>query len=334
MVALLLLAAGLARGGEVTLELRNGDRVSGILVSESDGRIRIRHPSLGLLRIAVGDVTNRITAPLLPPSATATAVASAPAPSPAPASVPAGGASPKPPTPPPTAAGVAAAKPAAPKPPPPRHWNFDMQAGLDLGFGATDRHLYNARARALYAREKLHNSMDAMFTYGQAGGIRSADRLDGLMKTDYEIGRRLFLYNLGGGGRDAIRHLDLHYETGPGLGYHLIRMDRLKLNTELGGNYQSNRYSDGTEAESFFYRIAEDAIWQATPKLAFDQKLEFFPGITDMERYRIRFEGNMRYALRGNLYLNLTALNLYDNHPPQGISRNDLQLRSSVGVKF
>ena len=111
-------------------------------------------------------------------------------------------------------------------------------------------------------------------------------------------------------------------------------MKELKLNAELGGNYQLNRFSGGTESESFFYRVAEDATWQATPKLSFDQKFEFFPGITDLERYRLRFEGNMRYALRSNLYLNLTAADLYDNHPAQTVTKNDLQLRSSVGVKF
>lgn len=310
-------APWLAAAGEITLQLRNGDRLTGELLSESDGRIRLRHPVLGVMRVPSADVTNRITAPVIaatsPPSAAAPGKASPP-----------GG----------TPVGKPAGTASTPTKPAPRRWVFDVQAGVDLGFSATDRQLYNARAHVTYAKDRLRNSIDTLFTYGRAAGIKSADRVDGLMKTDYEIGGRYFIYDLGGVGRDSIRLIDLRYEIGPGIGYHVIRMDRFKLNAELGANYQVNYFSDDTEKESFFYRVAEDAIWQATPKLAFDQRFEFFPGITDIGKYRLRFEGNMRYSLRSNLYFNLTVLDLYDNDPAHGVSRNDLQLRSSVGVKF
>ena len=46
------------------------------------------------------------------------------------------------------------------------------------------------------------------------------------------------------------------------------------------------------------------------------------------------FETNFRYWLRSNLSLNLTVLDVYDTQPAPNVTRNDLQLRSSVGVKF
>ena len=300
-----------AQADTVTLLLKNGDRLSGELLQEVGGNLSLRHPTLGALQVPVAEIAQRsiISSPVInsPVNAAAQPVQGKPA----------GTNSP----------------PRAPVPSR-KDWAFDIQAGVDLGVGTTDRQLYNGRGHVLYAHEKLHNNADLMFTFGKTAGIKSADRLDASMKTDYELKGRLFLYHLGGAGYDHVRHIDLRYEVGPGLGYHVYRGQSFKLNTELGANYQVNRFSTGSGVESFFYRIAEDAIWKVTPKLNIDQRFEFFPGIGDLEKYRLRFEGSLRYSLRENLYLNLTALDLFDNHPPPGVSRNDVQIRSSVGLKF
>lgn len=305
------LAIGSLAAADLQIQLKNDDRFSGVFLGESEGRLRLQHPLLGVLNIP----TNEIAARVAPVAAAATNSATT-----------SGVVATKPPSPPPPA------KP--PVTPAPRHWTFDLQAGMDLGFGATDRQLYNTRARALYSKNRLRNTADYMFTFGEVDRKASANRMDALMKTDYEIGSQMFLYDLGGAGYDAIRKLDLRYEVGPGLGYHAVRLEKFKLNVEAGANYQVQQFSDGKESDSFFYRIAEDAAWKITTKLSVDQKLEFFPGITDMEKFRVRFEGNLHYTLRGNLYLNLTALNTYDNQPASTVSKNDLQLRSSVGLKF
>ena len=297
-----------ARADNVTLLLKNGDRISGELMQEAAGTISIKHPTLGLLQVPAIEVTQRIGAIPTAPAATLTTS---------------------------TPAASAATKLAAPPPKPkPKEWSFDVQAGVDLGFGTTDRQLYNARGHSVYAHQKLRNTTDMMFAVGKTAGIKSSDRLDAAVKTDYDLKGRLFLYNLGGAGYDNIRHIDLRYEVGPGVGYRLIRQESLRVNTELGANYQVHDYSIGQSSESFFYRLAEDSVWKITPKLSIDQRFEFFPGISDLEKYRLRFEGNLRYSLRQNLYLNLSALDLFDNHPSPGVTKNDVQIRSSLGVTF
>ena len=43
---------------------------------------------------------------------------------------------------------------------------------------------------------------------------------------------------------------------------------------------------------------------------------------------------NLSYSLLANLALNFTVLDLYDTEPAAGVPRNELQFRSSLGVKF
>jgi putative salt-induced outer membrane protein len=293
-----------SRGADIVLRLKNGDLLTGSILSEADGRIRLKHAFLGEILVPVSEIAVR-NVPEIAITKTAEVKTIIPKPAPVP--------------------------PTAPRP---KRWNFELQAGMDLGFGSTERQLYNLRGKAAHSIGRLRNSFDYMFTFGKTDGVKSADRMDASLKTDFDLRGRYFLYDLGGVGYDEVRRINLRYEVGPGVGYHIVRRDKLKVNVELGGNYQVHELSDGAQSESFFYRLAEDSFWQVTPKLAFDQRLEFFPGIADMGQYRLRFEGNMRYALRSNLYLNMTALDLYDNRPARGVVKNDLQLRSSVGLKF
>ena len=106
------------------------------------------------------------------------------------------------------------------------------------------------------------------------------------------------------------------------------------LNTEWGVNYQAQELSDHTKSELFFYRLAENSAWTLNGRFSVDEKFEFFPRVDDWVNYRFRFESNLRYALLSNLAFVVTAVDQYDTQPAQKVSRNDLQVRSSISLKF
>jgi hypothetical protein len=62
--------------------------------------------------------------------------------------------------------------------------------------------------------------------------------------------------------------------------------------------------------------------------------VEYTPQWDDVSQFKIRGEANLRYWLLNNLSLNLTVIDLYDTRVATGIDENDLQIRSSIGVKF
>jgi hypothetical protein len=242
---------------------------------------------------------------------------------PAPATAPATG---KPP--------AVSASPTAVKPKGPKHWSGDVQLGVDFALSARDRQLFTGRLKLNYARKHVRNALDYLFTYGRTDGVLSANRMDGSMKTDYDLLKRFYVYNLGGAGYDEIRKIDLRFEEGPGAGWFVVRGTNYLVRTEYGINYQAQFNTDGTKSEKFFHRLAEDFTWKPSTKLSFDQKAEFFPTFGDWGQYRARFEANVRYWFGANLSFVVTVLDQYDTHPAANVSRNDLQVRSSIGVKF
>ena len=123
-------------------------------------------------------------------------------------------------------------------------------------------------------------------------------------------------------------------EEGPGIGYHLIARSNFVFNVESGANYQAQYFSDQTKKENFYLRLAEDLTWKINSKMTWDEKLEYFPRVERPSQYRVRFETNLKYFLLQNLSLNLTVLDQYDSNPANGVDKNDLQIRSSLGLKF
>jgi len=268
-VALACLSVTSATAQQSIIHLRNGDRITGVIISENTNSMVLSNSLSANIVIPQQSIARResVTAPPLVNTGMAVAVAPAPAPAPK--------------------TNAAARKPLL-------VWGGEIQLGADLGFSEKNRQLYTGRAKVNLTYDGLRNLLDYSFSYGRSDGIVSANRMDGSLKSDYDLTRRLYVYNLAGGGYDEIRKIDLRYETGPGLGYHVVRRTNFVFKTEAGVNYQAQYLADNTETENFFFRFAEETGWKITPKLSFDEKFEFFPQVGNFGVYRFRFESNRK----------------------------------------
>jgi putative salt-induced outer membrane protein YdiY len=224
--------------------------------------------------------------------------------------------------------------PAAVAPKPTRQFSGEVFAGMDIAEGSRSRQHYTGRLKLNYIQGHLRNNFDYLFSYGRTDGELSANRMDGTLKTDYEFTRRFYGYNQGALGYDEIRRIDDYFQIGPGAGLHLIKSGKVGLSVEAGANYQSQEFTDGREERNVYFRFAQQFKWIVNTRFSFDEKVEYFPQWDDTTQYKLRAEANVRYWLKTYLSLNLTVINLYDTRVASGVEPNDLQIRSSIGVKF
>ena len=343
LFTVLLFAALISTRGEtIILHLKNGDRLAGTIISEDTNRVIINTTWVKELVVPVSEIVKRESAPA---PATPPVAEQKPPPSP-PATVTNVVPSAK------AGAPVAVAAP-PPKPAPkPKHWKGELKVGADFIKGAKDQQIYYGRFKLAYEhpyaanpKQFFRNIIDYGVDYGRTEGVVgtdgkkqsvvSANRMDGSDKTDFDFGaKKLFVYNLGAVGYDTIRKIDLHYEIGPGMGYHLLTRTNFVLNGELGANYQVQYRSDHTTTEKFYFRLAQDATWKVNKTLTFTEKLEFFPQVEELSEYRSRFETTLSYGIWQNISLNVSVLDLYDTQPAANVPNNDLQIRSSLGFTF
>jgi hypothetical protein len=230
------------------------------------------------------------------------------------------------------------------------HWNGEAQVGMDFLFGATYRQIVYGKLKLDYQRpyhshpKKLFkNAFEFSADYGIAKATPNSssnavvgtisDRLTTRNKTTFDLVNDWYVYNLVGGGYNHLLKIDSQYEAGPGMGYHLFNTTNFNLNVEAGVNYQAHYRSDGNDVQDVYYRFAEDGTWKIAGKLSWNEKLEAFPRV-NLTGFRMRFESTLSYELWRNLSLNLTLLDLYDTQPAANVNENELQIRSSIGVKF
>ena len=323
-----------ARAQDVVIYLRNGDRVAGKIISEDTNQVVVSTVWIKELAIPVSQIERRET---LPPGTLPTAAKPGPtvtnAP-PGPTNLVTVIKTPK------TTVVVSNAIPVTTnwfK----RHFKGEVNVGSALIRGATDSELYYGKASLTYSqpyasdpKQFFRNIFTYYADYGRTDGTLSANDMGGSSKTDFDVNRRVYVYNLGAASYDEIRKIDLHYEDGPGVGYHLFKLTNYVMNVELGANYQVEDRSDNTRTESFYYRFGEDITWKPVKLLTVTEKFEFFPRAQDPKEYRFRFESNLGYSLWQNLALNLSVIDLYDTEPALAVPKNELQFRTSLGFKF
>jgi hypothetical protein len=214
------------------------------------------------------------------------------------------------------------------------HLTGEVQAGMDLGFATKDRQLYAGRFKLSHTYGRLRNAADYSFTYGRTDGELNANRMEGRLKTDYDLTRRTYAYNLGVAGYDEIRKLDNYFQVGPGAGARLLMLTNFTFSVEGGANFQRQIFQDGTETDTFYYRLGQESKFALGSKLTFEEKVELFPQWDDVTEYKLRVEANLKYWLNSRLFLNLSMIDFYDTMTAAGVEPNDLQIRSTIGVKF
>jgi hypothetical protein len=335
LFVLFLFISGATLSAQTTvLHLKNGDRVAGLVLTQDTNSIVISNAWIKQLSIPLSEITSReqIAAPAVTAASTTnppTAAANPPLAGTGTNATPAKAAAL-----PPVAKAVPAKKP--------KHWKGELRLGASFLSAAKDQEIYYGRFKLQYEqpyeanpKKFFRNSLDYSADYGKTDGVLSANRMEGSDKTDFDVGaRQAYVYNLARVGYDEIRRLDLYYEEGPGVGYHLMTRTNFVLNAETGFNYQFQDRADQTTSDNFYLRVGEDFTWKALKQMTLTEKFEFFPRISEFDQYRMRFESTLSYGIWQNVSLNLTVLDLYDTQPAATVPNNDIQFRTSLGITF
>lgn len=323
----LLLVPALSRAGTpIVAQLRNGDRITGELLAQETNHVILATGWAGTLAIplsAIGGVQTTSGEKLIPLQAPTVAGGKT---SPPPAKAAPG----KPPT-----TNVASRSAPAKK------LQTNLQFGSTLNFGAKDQELLWGRVKMNYSqpyesnpKEFFRSVFDVSADYGETDGLESANRLLSSFKTDFDYGTNAYVYNVLSTGFDHIRKINLQYGAGPGVGYHALRYPKFELDLESGFDYQFQDRSAGDDTSSVFARLGDSITWKISSRLSFTKKLDYFINVQDANQFRLKLDSNLRFQLIDNLSLNLSVVDYFDTDPAPKVDKNELQIRSSIGITF
>jgi len=172
--------------------------------------------------------------------------------------------------------------------------------------------------------------------YGKSEGVTTSQLIRGGAQYNRNITERYYWYAGTFMEQDKLAGLNFRLGIGPGLGMHVVKTDKIELNIEGGGQYFYEQFqtASGSGDSSFRLRAAENFTYTFSPGVKFYQKFDIAADVSDFGNFIMNNELGLESTLSEKLKLRLTFLDRFNNEPPRGFQRNDIQIISSLVYGF
>ena len=217
-------------------------------------------------------------------------------------------------------------------------WAGGGSFGLGLARGNSDTTNialgFNADRKT--TTDEWNLTVASLYTTSTANNLTSttANTLGGALRYDHNLTTRLFAFGLLTGMYDYLQNLDERISPNGGLGYHVIATKATTLDVLGGIGYTYENYSTGLVNNFINANIGEELNHSFTADTTLFEKLYFFPYLNDPGNYRGTFDFGVATKFYRALTWNLTLGDIYNSIPVPGKRNNDLVLTTGVGISF
>ncbi len=219
-------------------------------------------------------------------------------------------------------------------------WFDRWNGGLDFGFNLTTG---NTRTNTIALGSNLSRVTRRDKTSLYAAYINARNKNNGVTETTanairggarYEIGltSRLSAFGFGDFEFNEIQLLDLRSVLGGGLGYDVIKNDRVVLQAFGGGSWNRENFSTGLKRNSGEILAGQDLTLRLSSRMLFKERFQYFPNMTETGEYRLTFDSTLSTKITSWMNWNVTVSDRYLSNPPLGSKNNDLLFTTGVGV--
>lgn len=197
---------------------------------------------------------------------------------------------------------------------------------LALGFNAerpTTTDKWTINATSLYATSTADNVTTT-----------SANALGGFIRYDHNLTKRLFAFGLFAGAYDHAQDLNERINPSGGLGYHVIAAPMTTLDLLGGFGYTYENYSTGLTNNLLNATIGDEFAHKFNATTSVLQDFYFFPYLNSGGGYRGVFDFGVASKFYRAITWNVNFGDRYNSRPVAGKKNNDLLLTTGLGVAF
>ncbi|MBM4013735.1 MAG: DUF481 domain-containing protein [Planctomycetes bacterium] len=228
-------------------------------------------------------------------------------------------------------------KPAAPE----RKWTGSVVGAATLTRGNTYTNQLSLDANAVNRGNIDRITFDAWYRASrqkdQSTDVTSTSerRVGASLKYDYFMGEKAYWYAQMSAEKNAISELDLRFVAGGGLGWQFIETDPTNLSAEAGVSWFSENYSNATAT------VDSTAVRAA---LHFDHKFddvhsmfndtELFKVFEDPRDYLVKTKGGFRQKFTASFFAQEWVEFYWDTTPANGKGRRDTTYYVGIGWTF
>jgi len=220
-------------------------------------------------------------------------------------------------------------------------WSGFASLGLANSSGNSKTTTFNTTAAATRAAGKNKLSLNFNQIYATQSTTlpygATANRVSGSVNIDRDVSPKLFVYGVNAYDYDKFLDLDLRLVAGGGFGYHAWKNKRGFLDLSGGGNWNREQFgaaSGNLLRNSGELAVNQDLGYQLLSRLKLTEHLAFYPNMTETGEYRFNFDTAASIPIYKWLEWNLGFNNRYLSNPVGGKVKNDTVLTMGVRVSF
>jgi len=220
---------------------------------------------------------------------------------------------------------------------------IDLWAGfLDAGFATSQGNSKTASltlggsANRVTSRDKITVYYTSLYASSNASGrnITTANAKRGGLSYSLNLDTKWFAFGSVDLESDQFQNLDLRFVPAGGLGNHIIRTEKTILDLQGGAAANREFFSTGLNRTSAEILLGQELVRKFSATTSLQQKLVFYPNVTDGGNYRINFDMSAVTAVRKWLSWQLTASNRFLSNPVTGRKKNDILFTTGLRITF
>jgi putative salt-induced outer membrane protein YdiY len=195
---------------------------------------------------------------------------------------------------------------------------------LALGFDATRK----------TAKDEWVVDAASVYSKDDKTSTTSANSFQGLIRYDHNLTKRLFAYAAFAGGYDELQNLNYRIYPNGGLGFHAIASPRTTLDLLGGFGYTRESYTTGLTNNLLTATLGDEFAYKLFKSTTIIQNLYYLPSLSDTSIYHINGNFGIATKLNGWLTSNLNFNDRYNSAPVLGNKNNDILFTAGVGFTF
>lgn len=227
-------------------------------------------------------------------------------------------------------------------------WTGSLAAGANFSRGNTFTDQANATLELERRTDRDRTTAGGAYLYGRQKEPDSGDKRttqDSWMaraKYDYFYSPQVYGYGNVKVERDNIAHLDMRLTPGVGLGYQWAEHPQFNFSSEAGLTYVYEKFDPASSPdlssrqtkEYLGGRLAYKVEWKPTDRVTVFHSAEWLPSFQEVSDYLINTDAGLRVGLVGRMFLEYKFTLQYDALPAPGASNTDLKHLVTIGWQF
>ena len=228
-------------------------------------------------------------------------------------------------------------------------WSGLLDTGLSLTRGNSESVTYSLSGKAARVtdRDKISVYTTAVYANSTVNGLNSttAHAIRGGVRGDLNVSEHLFVFGFTDFEYDKFQDLDLRNVVGGGLGYHVIKTKATTFDLFAGGDYDQDYFGAIAATATIPAKAAvtrkngevdlgETFNAKVNNRTTLTEQFSLYPNVSDTGHYRFQFDATAATKLKNWLSWQVTYSDRYLSDPLAGFKKNDLILSTGVRLTF